>query len=235
METRSGRQWYLFTPDHRTIDAAGTADSRRDQSCMVDGRQPDGVGPPFHQSQAFTWPYALFVHYDPVLGDWRSGSPDVDRPQRVARRPLARFLRTRPGRSSKPGCDADRKFPEMKKPLLRGAFGDKPGDFLLSHTLARAVPSGLRSLTTVFGMGTGGSSSLRSPRKRETQNILTVRPLQGGGFGKQRSPRPRPRVVYAVEIMVKPNGQLVTVSSARCHTYTSVLSNWSSSSALLSY
>ena len=40
----------------------------------------------------------------------------------------------------------------------------KPGDVLLSHTLARAVPSGLRSLTAVFGMGTGGSSSLGSPR-----------------------------------------------------------------------
>ena len=33
--------------------------------------------------------------------------------------------------------------------------------------------------------------------------------------------------------MVKPNGLLVTVSSTRCRAYTSVLSNWSSSSALL--
>src|ERR1041385_9272179 len=32
--------------------------------------------------------------------------------------------------------------------------------------------------------------------------------------------------------MVKPNGQLVTVSSTCYHAYTSVLSNWSSSSAL---
>src|SRR5580700_11272832 len=35
--------------------------------------------------------------------------------------------------------------------------------------------------------------------------------------------------------MVKPNGLLVTVSSACCHTYTSVLSTWSSSTALLSF
>jgi hypothetical protein len=28
------------------------------------------------------------------------------------------------------------------------------------ETLARAVPSGLRGLTTVFGMGTGGTLSL---------------------------------------------------------------------------
>ena len=40
------------------------------------------------------------------------------------------------------------------------------------------------------------------------------------------------RVVYAVEIMVKPNGQLVTVSSTHYCAYTSVLSNWSSTSAL---
>ncbi len=44
---------------------------------------------------------------------------------------------------------------------------NKPGDFLLSHTVACAVPSGLRGLTSVFGMGTGGSLSLRSPRKRD--------------------------------------------------------------------
>src|SRR6185437_15096056 len=44
------------------------------------------------------------------------------------------------------------------------AFRNKPGNFLLSHTVACAVPSGLRGLTSVFGMGTGGSLSLRSPR-----------------------------------------------------------------------
>ena len=36
----------------------------------------------------------------------------------------------------------------------------KIGDDLLSHTVSRAVPSALKSLTSVFGMGTGGSSSL---------------------------------------------------------------------------
>jgi hypothetical protein len=30
------------------------------------------------------------------------------------------------------------------------------GNDLLSHTLSRAVPSALRGLTSVFGMGTGG-------------------------------------------------------------------------------
>ena len=49
----------------------------------------------------------------------------------------------------------------------RGAFllsrGQKKklGDVLLSHP--KAVPSALKGLTSVFGMGTGGTPSLRSP------------------------------------------------------------------------
>src|SRR5436190_13441725 len=54
--------------------------------------------------------------------------------------------------------------PNNKSPSLSAGASDKPGNFLLSHTLARAVQSGLRGLTSVFGMGTGGSPSLRSPR-----------------------------------------------------------------------
>ena len=38
-----------------------------------------------------------------------------------------------------------------------------PGDDLLSHTLAHAVPSALKGLTAVFGMGTGVSPSPESP------------------------------------------------------------------------
>ena len=40
-----------------------------------------------------------------------------------------------------------------------------PGDDLLSHTLARAVPLALGGLTAVFGMGTGVSPPLQSPEK----------------------------------------------------------------------
>src|SRR5450432_2876049 len=66
--------------------------------------------------------------------------------------------------------------------FLGGSLGDfEPGDFLLSHTLARAVPSGLRGLTAVFGMGTGGSLSLWSPRKRLTT---------GGGESGSLNPAP---------------------------------------------
>ena len=34
------------------------------------------------------------------------------------------------------------------------------GGDLLSHIVSHAVPSALKSLTSVFGMGTGGTSSL---------------------------------------------------------------------------
>ena len=37
------------------------------------------------------------------------------------------------------------------------------GDDLLSHTVSRAVTSAQRGLTSVFGMGTGGTPAVRSP------------------------------------------------------------------------
>ena len=49
--------------------------------------------------------------------------------------------------------------------LLGSASGGqikKPGDDLLSHP-QRAVPSARQGLTSVFGMGTGGSPALWSP------------------------------------------------------------------------
>ena len=46
-------------------------------------------------------------------------------------------------------------------------MGYQSGDVLLSHAVARAVPSGLRGLTAVFGMGTGVSPSLWSPETCE--------------------------------------------------------------------
>ena len=46
--------------------------------------------------------------------------------------------------------------------LIRGKR-DSGGD-LLSHAVAHAVPSALKSLTSVFGMGTGVSSSLLPPK-----------------------------------------------------------------------
>ena len=45
---------------------------------------------------------------------------------------------------------------------------EKSGDVLISPRVTPQVSSALRSLTTVFGMGTGGSSSLLSPQVAES-------------------------------------------------------------------
>ena len=47
---------------------------------------------------------------------------------------------------------------------IKGFLYKEFGDDLLSHTVSHAVPSALKSLTSVFGMGTGGASSLWSPK-----------------------------------------------------------------------
>ncbi len=46
---------------------------------------------------------------------------------------------------------------------IRRASQESPGNVLLSHAVAHAVPSALKGLTTVFGMGTGVAPSLWSP------------------------------------------------------------------------
>ena len=43
---------------------------------------------------------------------------------------------------------------------------NNPGGFLLSHAVARAVPSAPRGLTSVFGMGTGVTLSTQPPENR---------------------------------------------------------------------
>ena len=43
-------------------------------------------------------------------------------------------------------------------------FEEKFGGVLLSHPASQAVPSALKSLTSVFGMGTGVASSLLPPK-----------------------------------------------------------------------
>ncbi len=49
---------------------------------------------------------------------------------------------------------------------LSGPAFNNPGDFLLSHTVSRAVPSAPAGLTSVFGMGTGVTLPTKSPEKR---------------------------------------------------------------------
>ena len=45
----------------------------------------------------------------------------------------------------------------------RALLENNAGDNLISHTLSRAVPSAQRGLTSVFGMGTGGTLAVWSP------------------------------------------------------------------------
>ena len=45
------------------------------------------------------------------------------------------------------------------------------GDHLISHTLTRAVPSAQRGLTSVFGMGTGGTLAVNSPANCRTCSL----------------------------------------------------------------
>jgi hypothetical protein len=57
--------------------------------------------------------------------------------------------------------DINQKAPWFPKRLLD--FKNL-GGVLLSHAVPRAVPSALKSLTAVFGMGTGVSSSPLPPK-----------------------------------------------------------------------
>lgn len=58
-------------------------------------------------------------------------------------------------------------------PVRRPVQEHIPGIDLFSHTVASAVPSALEGLTTVFGMGTGGSPPPWTPGKR----IVNIREL----------------------------------------------------------
>jgi hypothetical protein len=56
-----------------------------------------------------------------------------------------------------------RQVDKKKEPAIAGGLQINPGDFLLSHRVAPAVPSALRGLTSLFGMGRGETLSLWSP------------------------------------------------------------------------
>ena len=67
-------------------------------------------------------------------------------------------------------------FAKRKKPShlsIEGLFEFNPGNDLVSHKVALAVPSALRGLTSVFGMGTGVTLSVRSP-----ETCYRIRELQ---------------------------------------------------------
>ena len=61
-------------------------------------------------------------------------------------------------------CDRTEREKPRSNYSLRG-FGNKPGNDLLSHARARAVPSALEGLTSEFGMGSGMAPPTSSPEK----------------------------------------------------------------------
>lgn len=54
---------------------------------------------------------------------------------------------------------------------------EKTGDVLISQAASRQVSSALESLTSVFGMGTGGSSLLLSPDFLMSVGSLPLNPF----------------------------------------------------------
>ena len=63
-----------------------------------------------------------------------------------------------------------------------------PGDDLLSHTLARAVPLALGGLTAVFGMGTGVSPPLQSPENSKLEKNKLFEAATESGWKRWDSP-----------------------------------------------
>src|SRR5690606_36727657 len=79
----------------------------------------------------------------------------------------------------------------QKSPTQRmcwiGLFRDEAGDDVLSHTVSGAVPSALRGLTSVFGMGTGVSLAPLPPDM--SSGRLAVRTALSGSAGRSLSQR----------------------------------------------
>src|SRR5205814_9363656 len=77
-----------------------------------------------------------------------------------------------PGLTKDVICDQTNKarLNSIKRALL-----NNPGDFLLSHTVTRAVPSAPAGLTSVFGMGTGVTLPTKSPENRFEISNLDLR------------------------------------------------------------
>ena len=65
----------------------------------------------------------------------------------------------------------------MKKPQLKlRLFHMGSGNVLLSRAVSSQVPSALKGLTSVFGMGTGGTLSPLSPEFFQVRTLKTAHP-----------------------------------------------------------
>ena len=65
---------------------------------------------------------------------------------------------------------------DTKKELTLYFYKISPNELLISHLVAKALSSAPQSLTSVFGMGTGGPSASSTPTK---SNELFVAPPTG--------------------------------------------------------
>ena len=156
--------------------ASGACAGRRRQAPAVAGRRPLPGGPIGQPGTAHSW-------RAPRSG--RAGSvvcARVARRERAhrtgarghSRRPPSADRQPGPGRGRCGPCVEDRlsrrasqRAPATPEPAAEGAArrgrNENPGDDLFSQEVAPQVSSALESLTSVFGMGTGGSSPLASP------------------------------------------------------------------------
>ncbi len=57
------------------------------------------------------------------------------------------------------------------------SFARKSGSYLLSHAVTHAVSSTPRSLTSVFGMGTGVSSAIWPPENHNPRGVVRIRQI----------------------------------------------------------
>jgi len=161
--------------------------------------------------------------------------PAALRPTRGRRRVPVRGQAVKPCPPAQGHLDGTSRQPGGETTALpkEGLSKSIPGDDLLSHTLARAVPSALRGLTAVFGMGTGVSPSPESPENlnfKRTEDLFEIFAKLIGKLNRVRSDGIRrdksPAQVRKTNQLVKPNDRLVQVSSMPCGTYTSCLSTW---------
>jgi hypothetical protein len=79
---------------------------------------------------------------------------------------------------------------QAKKRAALGRLWRKTGGDLLSRAVARQVPSALRGLTALFGMGRGVSLSLSRHRKVSRRPLWTLKTALGRGK-KQNPSSPR--------------------------------------------
>ncbi len=123
------------------------------------------------------------------------------------------------------GCPQTRTGPDPQEgpgPVEKAAGSD-----VLSHSVSGAVPSALRGLTTVFGMGTGVSPALEPPARQ-----FSGRKNTGEREQRHRAPASRCGPLPFVGKPAKPLGRLVRLGSDARTPCTCRLSTSSSRTAL---